>query len=1644
MQRSQTITSNKLNKALLFSAVSAMALMVSATADAALISTGDTDTNATANANLFVGSFETYLRTEPGDFAGNARAWDLGALNISSGDSISISPYGAYDTDFNPGDTDFDQTDVIAVFSSSSTLLDSNQQNRVTGAVSSGLAPVVTPNTPNDGLATDISEDFLVSALVNVTVPTGATHLFFSANDTFFSNNADLVDNGLGVSVSILGQEDLLVGINGVGTATIDGGTQESRTSTRIGLEPGADGTLTVTGAGSRLDNGNSIFVGEEGTGTLNVESGAEVTAQSYGAIGNAGGATGTANVDGTGSRLEIENGNLVIGDGFVGMGGFGTVDAPTEGILNVTNGGAVEADFIDIGNRNGAETLGNGFVEPLDPTNGLSEGTVTVDGSGSTMTSEGLTVGRAGDGTLNVQNNGTVTTRDMTISTMGGSTGDVNVNTGGTLNLDDAGGFAGLVIGNQTNTNATLDVTAGGTVTVGSASNTGAGIDVGRGGGTGTANVSDAGSNLTVTSDGGSSINVGQNTGSTGTLSVSNGATVTVDDISANGGSNLSVGSNGGTGDSTISGAGSNVTLQAAGTGYTGVNIGNNGGGDGTLTVEDGGTLVIGTGTNAGGGYTVANGQSTGVSTVTGPNSSVALTTNGGFAGVNIGIGTGANGTQTVSDGGSITVENTGGGNASFNTAFDGATGSTTVTGAGSQISVTAAGSFAGMEIGSSGTGGDASNGTLLVENGGAVNVGNGTSQNASLTAGNNFNNSLNTQTGTATITGPGSSVTVSATGFSGVTAGSNALADGTINVQSGGALIVESTGGNDDATFDVGRNGATGTANVAGAGTTVDVRSNGRNANVHVGFDDGSDGTLDVNSGAMLNVGDGSTNRANVFVAAEGGTGRAVISGPGTTMNVRAQAGSGNAHLTMARNDGDDGQLTIYGGADVNIGSNVENFAALDVGTADSSATATIAGASTTVDVNSANASNLNVATNFANSGGGTGDLTVFDGAVVTLGDATDNFTNVTVGQNIGSTGTLTVTGAGSAVRALGVSSNGNFGVENGTANVNVQDGGSLEFTGTGGNGNAWVTFGSNFSTPANSGNATLSIDGTGSQLTASGGNAQVFLGKGGSTTATVSNGGSIALNGEANGARLSVAQEGGTATLNVQGAGSQVTADATAGANAQIRIGSDAGSDGTINVSDNASTRSESAVVGFSGGTGALNVTSNASVLLGGTAADSASMIVGSGADATGTVLVDDASVTLQVDPLAESDASLWVGAFGGAGDMTVQNGASVDLIGSQTTVDFGNGPFPRGSFVFVGGGLNNTPTPAAPSSLTVTGSGSSLTANGLLARGFVNNGATVSVNNGGSVTIGDATSAGASAVIGVIGSDGTLNVDGAGSEVRINAGAAASSDDAASLFVGSISGGSGIVDVDNGGQLVVESAPAGDSFSRIGGQNGSTGTVSIGQNSLFDAGEVLGISHDGMADNFSFDDGQVFLTDSTATLVADDVFIGQNGLLGGVGTVVGNVNVDGGTLAPGLSPGLLTINGDLSIGSGGTLDMEVGGYGRGNEFDAINAFTVTLGGMLNVALIDLNNGFLPTAGDTFDLIVADTIMGSFSSFNFASLAGGLVFSTQLIDGVAQDIYQLVVQQGSVGDGVPAPGAAALMLFGLAGLVARRRAA
>src|SRR5436190_4518307 len=169
-------------------------------------------TTATASATFVsVDPRATYLKTDS-DTAFDAVAYPLSIFAASPGDVIRIERVGFY-TPLNPGYPDSVRY-LDAVFSGSATLLPSANLNRVQGAIDAGT-DFLSANTRIGGSPTDITQDFVVDdgntfSFVELQVPDGATHLFFTVNDSLFGDNAD--PNGdFGAQITVVPEPSTLM-----------------------------------------------------------------------------------------------------------------------------------------------------------------------------------------------------------------------------------------------------------------------------------------------------------------------------------------------------------------------------------------------------------------------------------------------------------------------------------------------------------------------------------------------------------------------------------------------------------------------------------------------------------------------------------------------------------------------------------------------------------------------------------------------------------------------------------------------------------------------------------------------------------------------------------------------------------------------------------------------------------------------------------------------------------------------------------------------------------------------------------------------------------------------------------------------------------------------------------------------------------------------------------------------------------------------------------------------------------------------------------------------------------------------------------------------------------------------------------------
>ena len=122
----------------------------------------------------------------------------------------------------------------------------------------------------------------------------------------------------------------------------------------------------------------------------------------------------------------------------------------------------------------------------------------------------------------------------------------------------------------------------------------------------------------------------------------------------------------------------------------------------------------------------------------------------------------------------------------------------------------------------------------------------------------------------------------------------------------------------------------------------------------------------------------------------------------------------------------------------------------------------------------------------------------------------------------------------------------------------------------------------------------------------------------------------------------------------------------------------------------------------------------------------------------------------------------------------------------------------------------------------------------------------------------------------------------------------------------------------------------------------------------------------------------------------------------GSVSGAGTFTGTgtVNFEG-DLTPGNSPATVSFGGNMSLGPDSVLKIEIGGAAPGTQYDQINVTgTLSLGGTLQVSFI---KGFVPAAGQSFDLLNWGSLAGTFSSIQLPALSGLAWNTSQLASGL-----------------------------------------
>ena len=192
------------------------------------------------------------------------------------------------------------------------------------------------------------------------------------------------------------------------------------------------------------------------------------------------------------------------------------------------------------------------------------------------------------------------------------------------------------------------------------------------------------------------------------------------------------------------------------------------------------------------------------------------------------------------------------------------------------------------------------------------------------------------------------------------------------------------------------------------------------------------------------------------------------------------------------------------------------------------------------------------------------------------------------------------------------------------------------------------------------------------------------------------------------------------------------------------------------------------------------------------------------------------------------------------------------------------------------------------------------------------------------------------------------------------------------------------------------------------------------------------------------------GTLIINGSTSANSA--VSVASGAILGGSGTISGAVNVSG-TLAPGNSPGNLTVNNNVTILDGGAVSMEIAGATVGTQYDRVTmtgaSSVFSLNGTNNLAL---TLSYTPAVNALFFLLDnqgSSAITGIFEQLNGVTtdlsqgalfMVGGQQFRISYTGDVTTSSFtggnDLVVQA------VPEPSTWVLLTASLASVIVFRR--
>lgn len=462
-------------------------------------------------------------------------------------------------------------------------------------------------------------------------------------------------------------------------------------------------------------------------------------------------------------------------------------------------------------------------------------------------------------------------------------------------------------------------------------------------------------------------------------------------------------------------------------------------------------------------------------------------------------------------------------------------------------------------------------------------------------------------------------------------------------------------------------------------------------------------------------------------------------------------------------------------------------------------------------------------------------------------------------------------------------------------------------------------------------------------------------------------------------------------GAMTIGERGAGTFNLNGGSTATSTSVSLGTNAGSNGTANISGAGTTWTTGRITLNAAGTSALNISDGAKVTS--TSSTNGAAFINGAANVTGS--------GSQWDIVGNSTAvggTQNVVSIGGSAGLTVSAGGKVTIADSATT---SNGQFMQ---------VRISSSPGAANSLTVTGANSSFTTPYDIWAGF-NAGTTanITVSNGGALNTGYT----------ILGSSGSANavVTGAGSVWTISNMPNVPGSQPQGLAIGQSSTSSGTLTIANGGTVNVNST--GGSVV-LGGAAGSQGTLNIGAaaaspaaaagtlnatNVIFATGATSTINFNHTSTNYEFataiqgsGPGTVNFLAGTTILTGNNTYTGTTTIAAGATAQFGNRGTNGGS--NGLISGNVTNNGAMIVNLASLSETYGGVISGSGTFEQAGTGTLTLSANNTYSgLTKISSGTLQLgSGSSTGTVAGNIENNSHLSFNrsgtftFANLISG----------------------------------------------------